>query len=437
MSTDLQHLSKYELRQRLAHHRMAEVWKAYDSQLKYPVAIKFLRANVQTDPGFARRFLHEAEVIASLRHPSIVQIRDFGLLSPQEPGVALAYLIMDWVEGQTLAGYIHGAPRLGKVPPGADIAHLFTLISLAIDYAHRSGVIHGNITPNNIFLHQRYTSLPNRIGEPLLTDFGLAGLRGPAAGTLAHRSLETALYMSPEQAQGHAGTERSDIYSLGVILYEMCTGVLPFQGNRPIALMMQHVSAAPTPPSYINPSISPALGSVILRCLAKDPQARFSRASTMAAALAKALDTAVPQQLEALADQANMDNTSSPVDTRQTLSSLPSMSSSSSSPTNRPVLSGTPANGGFDASPSAGAGQDRHSASAFSYPFRRPFRRNAFLPFVLVTLLLATLVGSGLAALLSLVPRSAAPTSALVGHAFFVSSGQLNGSSNQGIIDEL
>ena len=436
MSTDLQHLGKYEMRQRLAHNSMTEVWKSYDSQLKRSVAMKFLRANLQTDPDFATRFVREAEIIASLHHPNIVRIHDFGLLLPQTPGTAMAFLVMDWIEGQTLAEYIHSAPRIGKVPPSADILQLFTSISLAIDYAHRSGIIHRNLKPTNIFLHG-YNTSSNRIGEPFVTHFGLAGLRGASAATLAHRSLESALYMSPEQTQGHAGNERSDIYSLSVILYEMCTGVLPFQGNRPIALMMQHLSAPPTPPSYINPSISPALSSVILRCLAKDPQARFPSASTMTAALARALDMAVPEQLEGLADLTDMDNRSSPFETIQTTSSLPAMSSSSSSPTNWPGLPGAPSNAGFHASPSAGAGQDGQSSPVLSYPLGRKGRRNAFLPFALVTLLLATLIGSGLAALLLLAPRSVVPTNAIVGHAFFVSSGQLNGTSNQGIIDEL
>jgi len=157
----------------------------------------------------------------------------------------------------------------------------------------------------------------------------------------------------------------------------------------------------------------------------------------MTAALAKALDMAVPEQLDGLADLTDMENKSSPVDTLQTASSLPSISSSSSSPTNWRRTSGAPSNASFHASPSAGAGQDGHSPAALSYPLGRKGRRNAFLPFALVTLLLVTLVGSGLAALLSLAPRSVAPTSAIVGHAFFVSSGQLNGTSNQGIIDEL
>jgi hypothetical protein len=166
-------------------------------------------------------------------------------------------------------------------------------------------------------------------------------------------------------------------------------------------------------------------------------QARFPSASTMTAALAKALDTAVPKQLDGLADLTHMDNRSSPFDTIQTTSSLPTMSSSSSSPTKWPGSPGAPSNAGFHASPSAGAGQDGHSPPVLSYPLGRKGRRNAFLPFALITLLLVTLVGSGLAALLSLAPRSVAPTKAIVGHAFFVSSGQLNGTSNQGIIDEL
>src|SRR5690348_5918257 len=106
MSTDLQHPGKYELQQRLGHNSMAEVWKSYDSQRKRSVAMKFFRANAQADPEFATRFVHKAEVIAALHHPNIVQVHDFGLLSPQTPGAAMAYLAMDYVEGQKLTEYV-------------------------------------------------------------------------------------------------------------------------------------------------------------------------------------------------------------------------------------------------------------------------------------------------------------------------------------------
>jgi eukaryotic-like serine/threonine-protein kinase len=441
MITDLQHPGKYELQQRLAHNSTAEVWKSYDSQLKRPVAMKFFRANAQADPDFATRFVHRAEVIASLHHPNIVQVHDFGLLSPKTPGAAMAYLVMDYVEGQKLTEYVRSAPHMGKVPPGADILRLVTSISMAIDYAHLSGVIHGNLKPANIFLPGYITS-SNQIGEPLITDFGIVGLRDATTNTFARRSLETALYISPEQAKGLTGTERSDIYSLGVILFELCTGVLPFQGNRPIALMMQHLNATPTPPSFINPSISPALNNVILRCLAKDPEMRFPHASTLAATLAKALNMPVPEELYRLADQTGMYGGSAPVDTPNITSLLLPVSSSPLSPSSWPDISISPPQENHHASFTAKAGLRSDSPSARSYQARRKGQRSSFLPFSLLMLILVALVGSILGALLLLVPGSVVPgsvasTNSVVGHAYFVSSGQMNGNSNQGIIDEM
>src|SRR5712691_10234808 len=276
--TGPQRLGKYELRERLGRGGMAEVWKAYDPQLDRFVAIKILHTDLQADPEFSSRFSREARVIASLHHPNIMQIHDFQLARSPESGHSTAYMVMDYVEGQTLAHYIRATSRVGKFPPAADIVHLFTSISRAIDYAHQHGMIHRDIKPANILLDQRHTK-HSSMGEPVLTDFGIAKMMGVATGTASGMWIGTPLYISPEQAQGHPGNERSDIYALGVILYEICTGVRPFRGDNAFSVVLQHVNMAPPPPSLVNPQIPTALADVILRSLAKDPAARFHSAS--------------------------------------------------------------------------------------------------------------------------------------------------------------
>lgn len=300
MSTDAQpgwqHLGKYELRERLGCGGMAQVWKAFDTQLQRYVAIKLLHADLQTDPEFLMRLTREARVIAALHHPNIVQIRDFQITRPPESNVPIAYMVMEYVEGQTLAHYLGITSRVGKFPAPMEIVHLFTSISKAIDYVHQEGMIHRDIKPANILLDQRTTDL-NPMGEPVLTDFGIAKLLGATSCTMSGMWLGTPLYISPEQARGHPGNERSDLYALGVILYEICVGVPPFRGESVTAILMQHMSAMPTPPALINPNISPALATVILHALAKDPAARFSSASALTAALAEALNVPVPVDL--------------------------------------------------------------------------------------------------------------------------------------------
>ncbi|HZU03060.1 MAG TPA: serine/threonine-protein kinase, partial [Ktedonobacteraceae bacterium] len=144
------------------------------------------------------------------------------------------------------------------------------------------------------------------MGEPILTDFGIAKLLGVPAVTLIGSWLGTPYYASPEQARGDPGNERSDIYSLGVILYEVCTGSLPFQGDTPTSVLMQHVNATPTLPNAINPNIPPALTIVIMRSLAKDPASRFPTASALAIALAEALNRPVPEGLRSNAVSINV-----------------------------------------------------------------------------------------------------------------------------------
>jgi len=297
MSTEqFKRLGKYELQQRLGQGGMAEVWKALDTQLQRYVAIKVLHANLQEDPNFITRFGQEAQLIASLHHPNIVQIHDFQVSRPPESPSTIAYMVMAYIEGQTLAEYINSTSARGKIPSPTEIVNLFTSISLAIDYAHQKGMIHRDIKPANILLDKHNTAR-NPMGEPILTDFGLAKLLGVSAGTMTVTQLGTPLYTSPEQARGYPGNERSDLYSLGVILYEMVTGVPPFRGNTPVEVLSQHLNVTPTPPILLNPNTPPALAMVIVTALAKDPNARFSSAAAMTAAIAEALNVPVPESL--------------------------------------------------------------------------------------------------------------------------------------------
>ena len=291
-----QRLGKYELRERLGQDGVTELWKAFDSEVHRYFAIKLLHANLQTDPEFINRFSREARLLASLHHPHIVQIHDFQLIQSPEVNAPVAYLVMDYVEGETLADSLCTTSRADKLPAPTDIVQLFASISKAVDYAHREGVIHGDIKPTNILLDKRQ-SAPHAVGVPVLTDFGIAKMVEASSGVVGGRWLSTPLYVSPERAQGRLVTERSDIYSLGVILYEMCTGVCPFQGENVTSVLMQHTISAPKPPELINPAIPPALSAVILQALAKDPAQRFSSASALTAAVAEAFHLPPPPGL--------------------------------------------------------------------------------------------------------------------------------------------
>src|SRR6266566_2577335 len=410
--SDPQRLGKYELRERLGRGSIAEVWKAFDTQLQRSIALKILHADLLNDPHFIARFEHEAQVIASLHHPNIVRVYDFHLARPPESESTLAYIVMDYVEGMTLSEYIRNTSRMGKFPSPTDIVQLFTPICIALDYAHQKGIIHRDIKPANILLEKHKTN-HYAMGEPLLTDFGFAQLMGVTSGTVSGMWLGTPLYISPEQAQGHPGNEQSDIYSLGVILYEICAGVQPFQGESMPAIMLQHINSMPPLPDLMNPNIPPALTHVILRCLAKDPAARFNNASIIVASVAEAFG--IPLPAEPGLPTAPVINT-------------PGGSSLAHSPHHVQFM--TPSESPSNKTPMAVP-----PPSPSSPVWRR--RRGLFLATMAV--LIIVLLGAGLSSFYWLTHTRSAPLAKnqIVGHAYFVSSGQIFEHSNQGINDEV
>lgn len=443
MSISPQRLGKYELLQRLGYGGMAEVWKAFDTQLQRNVAIKLLHANLREDPNFVTRFQREAQIIASLHHPNIVQVHDFQIAEPSETqdgqSSRFAYMVMDYVEGQTLADYIHSTSSKGQIPSPAEVVRLFTSISIAVDYAHQQGMIHRDIKPSNILLDARNTNV-NPMGEPILTDFGIAKLMSSVSNTMSGAQLGTPLYISPEQARGYPGNERSDLYSLGVILYEMVTGVTPFRGDTSMDVITQQINAAPTSPVLINPNIPPALTLVIMRSLAKDPNARFPNASSMAAALADALHVPVPEHMGL---PTYSQNTGDGPTIQQSLSasSLPVVVPVASHAPLTPVVpSSIPPVAGSTAIPSANAGTPfvpTTSPAPLPPPPTRSRRSSLYLVFI--PLLLLILIGSGLGGYFLFFRGTPTPaaTSPIVGQAFFTSSGQFSPGSSAGIADEL
>jgi serine/threonine protein kinase len=407
MSIEPRRLGKYELRERLARGGQGEVWKAFDPQLRRYVAIKQLHANMQSDPDFTSRFEREAQFIASLNHPNIVKIHDFQVVQDPDSETTTAYMVMDYIEGPTLADYIRNTSRKGEFPAPADIVYIFTAISLAIDYAHGKGMIHRDIKPANIILDQR-SPRRNPIGVPILTDFGIAKLQGGMAETT--KVLGTPLYVSPEQAQGLVGDKRSDLYSLGIILYEMTTGVTPFRGASLMVILMQHFQDPPTPPALINPDLPPALSEVILKSIAKDPDARFPSASAMTIAVAESLSVPVPAELRKPIPRSDTGGASSynPLQPSRPLGTTPTSLSPSSLQYSPPPIGSSPSiftpSTNDRHTPSTILAGSRPGSDSFPSPgmstpasvLTQPVRQRRTLYIVLIALLVAVIAGSGL-----------------------------------------
>ncbi len=263
-------IASYTLLEPIGHGGMAVVYRARQDSLDRTVAIKILSENLAASTEFMERFRREARTAANLRHPNVITVFDFG---EDERGVP--YLVLEYIEGPTLADLMDSGLEDSRVP------NLLDQIAAGLDYAHARGVIHRDIKPGNVLMTDD--------GRAVLADFGLAWLLEGAHLTLTGGVIGTPEYMSPEQASGEPIDHRSDIYALGVVLYEMLVGERPFVADTPIAVLLQHLQD-PAPSVLIaRPDLPLAVGDVVARSLVKDPAERFASAGELARAFRSAM----------------------------------------------------------------------------------------------------------------------------------------------------
>ena len=275
--------NRFQLERKLGQGGMATVYLARDLRLNRPVAIKILHGQYASDEQFLRRFKHEADAAAQLGHPNIVRVYDVGSEGD------LHYIVMEYIAGSDLKEII---TLEGPLPVGRTLK-MVQQIAEALEAAHASGLVHRDVKPQNVLIDSE-----DRVH---LSDFGIAKSDRSSAYTDPGTTFGTADYLAPEQAQGLGATPRSDVYALGVVTYEMLTGRLPFTGDTPLAVAMQHVQAPPPPPRQFNPTIPPQLEAIILGAMAKDPNQRPASARGFA------------EQLRTYRDRGNQATMAAPV----------------------------------------------------------------------------------------------------------------------------
>ncbi|HML40020.1 MAG TPA: protein kinase [Bellilinea sp.] len=288
--------NRYELLQTIGTGGMAMVYRGRDLMLERPVAIKILRQDYSTNEAFRERFRLEARAAANLSHPNIVTVHDFGLDNDR------LYLVMEYVPGTDLKTILRERVKL----PITDAVNLVIQAAAGIGYAHRAGLIHCDVKPHNILV------TPDQ--RVKVTDFGIA--RAMASIEPDEKSdvvWGSPLYFSPEQAAGLAPSPASDVYSLGVVLYELVTGRLPFNHTDPVELARLHREVPPVPPRKLNPEIPPALEQIILKVLAKEPSARYRTADQFGRVLSSFLANKEGANLPAAGQSAAAERASTPV----------------------------------------------------------------------------------------------------------------------------
>jgi len=263
--------NRYVIEEILGQGGMSAVYKATDPNLKRVVAIKVIHPHLSDNPDFVKRFEEEAAAVAQLRHPGIIQVHDFNREDD------LYYMVLEFVPGETIQDHLKRLNASGrKLSPTKAIEYMAAICD-AVDYAHQRGMIHRDIKPANLML--------TTTGQVILMDFGIAKIVGGQGHTATGAVVGTAMYMSPEQIKGEQVDRRTDIYSLGVTLFEMVSGRPPFEADSAMTLMMMHVNDPVPNPKALNPEVPDGLVKVINKALAKDPNKRYQTAAQMASAL--------------------------------------------------------------------------------------------------------------------------------------------------------
>ncbi|MBF6247667.1 Stk1 family PASTA domain-containing Ser/Thr kinase, partial [Nocardia elegans] len=291
MTTPKNLSARYELGEIIGFGGMSEVHKARDLRLSRDVAIKVLRADLARDPTFYLRFKREAQNAAALNHPAIVAVYDTG--EAEIDGGPLPYIVMEYVDGETLRDIVRGK---GPLPPRRAM-EIIADVCAALDFSHKHGIVHRDMKPANIMI--------NRSGAVKVMDFGIARALADSSNPMTQTAavIGTAQYLSPEQARGETVDARSDVYSVGCVLFEILTGEPPFTGDSPVAVAYQHVREDPRLPSHVHHGVPRELDSVVLKAMSKNPANRYQTAAEMRADLIRVLGGQKPAAPMVMTDE--------------------------------------------------------------------------------------------------------------------------------------
>lgn len=293
-------LGRYQLQDKLGSGGMARVYKALDTNLNRIVAVKVLHEHLTDDPTFKERFAQEARIVASFSHPNIVQIFDFD--SVERDNLLNFYMVMPYIPGKTLAQILEECRQRDEHLPHERILQIMEDLAAALDYAHQRGMVHRDIKPGNILFDEH--------NRAILTDFGIARLAQTSKLTQEGLTVGTPAYMSPEQASGDTVDARSDIYALGVILYELLTNHPPFRDDGSLSVLLKHVNAPVPSLSQFSHISDENLDAIVFKALAKNPSERYQSAIDLVKDLEKALrgEHITPPKLSATTFRPNLDN---------------------------------------------------------------------------------------------------------------------------------